>query len=370
MIKLIDDSQDILNLLKKLSDSIGVSGYEDNIRQLVIEELKDYSDSIEIDSLGNVIATKKGSKSSKKIMLAAHMDEIGLIINYIDEKGFLRFSPIGGVSERTLMAQRVKVISGNKAFKGVIGLKPPHIMKPEEAKQVPDFSDLYIDVGMFSRDEVLNSGINIGSLVVIDRELEVIGNKGIVTGKSLDDRAGLTTMIDSFKKISDNELSVVAVATVQEEVGLKGAKVSSFSVEPDVAIALDVTIASDVPPVQEQNWICKLNQGPAIKLIDGQKGTGLISDPRLVNFAVNLAKKYSIPYQLEVLPGGTTDASAINLNKEGVPSITISIPSRYVHSSVEVVSLNDIANASRLVQKIVTEIDDNYINSILKKKIK
>ncbi|WP_292319188.1 M42 family metallopeptidase [Caldisphaera sp.] len=362
---------EIFEILKKLTYDVGISGYEDNIRGMVIDELKNYADSLEVDSLGNVIAVKKGSKSSKKLMIAAHMDEIGLMISYIDERGFLKFAPVGGITERTLLGQKVKIITkDNKIIKGVIGLKPPHIMKPEEAKQVPDFSDLYIDIGFFSKDEVLKNGIDIGSIVSFDRELERIGNGDIVTGKSLDDRAGLAAMIQAFKNIDNNEVNIYAVATVQEEVGLKGAKVSAFRVEPDIAIALDVTIASDVPSIPEGSWVCKLNQGPAIKLIDGQKGTGLIANKKLVDFVTNVANKYNVPYQLEVLTGGTTDASAMNLNKEGVPSIAISIPARYIHSPVEVVSLNDLENTSILATKVAKEMNEKTILNLINQKIK
>jgi endoglucanase len=368
---MVKANEEIFELLKKLTSDIGISGYEDNIRGIVIDELKSYADSLEVDSLGNVIAIKRGSKSSRKIMIAAHMDEIGLMISYIDEKGFLKFAPVGGITERTLLGQRVKVATkDNKIIKGVIGLKPPHIMRPEEAKQVPDFSELYIDAGFFSKDEVLKNGIGIGSIVTFDRELERIGNGDIVTGKSLDDRAGLAAMIQAFKKIDKNEVSIYAVATVQEEVGLKGAKVSAFKNEPDIAIALDVTIASDVPSIPEGSWICKLNQGPAIKLIDGQKGTGLITNKKLLEFVENVANKYNIPYQLEVLTGGTTDASAINLNREGVPSIAISIPARYIHSPVEVISLNDLEKTSDLAAKVASEINEKIILNLINQKIK
>ncbi len=365
------DKEKVYNLLKKLCDTIGPSGFEDDVRNIVIEELKPYADKLWVDALGNVIALKKGSKGSSRLMIAAHMDEIGLIVRYIDDRGFLRFQAIGGVNVRVLPGQRVLVKTGKGTIvKGVIGVKPPHIMKPEEAKQVMDIKDMFIDIGVSSRDEAEKLGVRVGSVAVFDRELVRMGNSDYITGKSLDDRVGLATMIEAFKLIDNNEVDVYAVATVQEEVGLKGARVAAFSISPHAAIALDVTIASDVAGVPEPDWICRLGKGPAIKIVDGRNASGLIAHPKIRDKLVEVAEKHKIPYQLEVLPGGTTDASIIALNKEGVPAATVSIPSRYIHSPAEVVHLEDVVNTIKLTAAFASDIKDEWLKQIIRKEIK
>ncbi|MEM0351839.1 MAG: M42 family metallopeptidase [Sulfolobales archaeon] len=362
----------VYSLLKKLSETVGPSGFEDSVRDVVIEELKPHADSLWVDSLGNVIAVKKGSRGSGRLMLAGHMDEIGLIVSHIDQRGFIRFQPIGGVSERTLLGQRVLIKTRDgRVIRGVIGSKPPHIMKPEELKQVPEIKDMYIDIGASSKDEAEKMGVTVGTIAVFDRDLAIVGGSSdVVTGKALDDRVGVVATIEGFKAIDGNEVDVYAVATVQEEVGLKGARVAAYSITPDVAIALDVTIASDVAGVPEQEWITQLGKGPAIKVVDGRAATGLIAHPAVRDKLIEIARQYNIPHQVEVAPGGTTDASIIALNKEGVPAATVSIPSRYIHSPVEVIHLADLVNASKLTAIFSSKITSEWTLSISKRVIK
>jgi endoglucanase len=361
----------LYNLLKKLTEAIGPSGFEDSIRDVVVDELKGYADSLWIDALGNVIAVKKGSKGAARLMIAAHMDEIGLIVSYIDDKGFLRFQPIGGISERTLLGQRVviKTLSGN-VVRGVIGSKPPHIMKPEEMKQIPEGKDLYIDIGVGSRAEAEKLGVTIGSIAVFERDFNSLNSSDIVVGKALDDRVGVAAMIEAFKAIDNNDVDIYAVATVQEEVGLKGARVAAYSITPHLALAIDVTIASDVAGVPEQDWITQLGKGPAIKVVDGRAASGLIAHPSIREKLIEIAKQYGIPYQLEVLHGGTTDATIIALNKEGVPAATISIPTRYIHSPTEVVNLNDVAMASKLTMLFASKISSEWALTLVRRNLK
>ncbi|MCS7099040.1 MAG: M42 family metallopeptidase [Sulfolobales archaeon] len=362
----------VFQLLKKLSEAIGPSGFEDPIREIVIEELKPYADSMWVDSLGNVIAVKKGSRGSGRLMLAGHMDEIGLIVSHVDQKGFLRFQPIGGISERVLLGQRVVIRTREgRVVRGVIGSRPPHIMKPEELKQIPEIKDMYVDVGASSREEVEKMGVLVGSIAVFERDLSFVGGSSdVVTGKALDDRVGLAAMVEAFKAVDGNEVDVYAVATVQEEVGLKGARVAAYSITPDVALALDVTIASDVAGVPEQEWITQLGKGPAIKVVDGRAATGLIAHPVVRDKLIEIARQYNIPHQVEVAPGGTTDASIIALNKEGVPAATVSIPSRYIHSPVEIVHLGDLVNASKLAALFSSKITSEWALSISRRVIK
>lgn len=334
------------------------------MRGVVKEILREHADSVYIDSLGNVVAVKKGSRGSGKIMLAGHMDEIGLLVSHIDEKGFLRALPIGGVVERALIFQRVSIKTRDgRVVRGVIGLKPPHIAKPEEARQVPELRELFIDIGARSRDEVARLGVRVGDIAVYDRDLVMLGEDR-VTGKALDDRVGLVAMIKSFELIEANQADVYAVATVQEEVGLKGARTAAFSISPDAALALDVTIASDIPGVGEHEWCTQLGKGPAIKIADGRGASGLIANKDIVDRLIEIAQTHSIPHQIEVAAGGTTDASAIQLNKEGVPAGVVSIPARYIHSPVEMIDLNDVVNTIILTRLFSEKAEPEWLSRL------
>lgn len=357
------------NLLKKLCDSISPSGYEDDVRSIVIEELRDAADKLWVDSMGNVIAVKKGSGDGK-LMLAAHMDEIGLFISHIDEHGFLRAVPIGGIPSRALLYQRVliKTRKGN-VVRGVIGLKPPHILKKEELEKIPEINELFIDIGVSSKEEAETLGVSIGDVAVLDRELTLLANNR-VTGKAIDDRSGLTALIASFKLLEQSDVNLYAVATVQEEVGLKGAHTSAYAISPDAALALDVTIASDVPDTPQHQWFTVLGKGPAIKVVDGRSASGLIANKGIVDKLIEIASTMNIPYQLEVAAGGTTDASVIALNKEGVPAGVVSVPARYIHSPVEVIDLNDLAHTVVLVRSFIEKIDSSWVKSLKGKVVK
>lgn len=361
-------NEELFVLLKKLSELNGISGFEDEVRGFISDYVKTYADEVFIDSLGNVIAIKKGS-SDKKFMTAAHMDEIGLVVKYIDDKGFIRFTPVGGWNERILPGTRVKVLSKTGWIPGVIGVKPPHLMKPEEAKQVLEIKDLYIDIGASSKDEVISLGIENGSPITLDVATTRLFSTR-VTGKAFDDRSGLTVALKSFVDSDPKEISYVLVATVQEEVGLKGAKTSAYGVSPDVALAVDVTTANDVPGVDPQDAVVKLGAGPAVKIMDGPAGRGMIVNQKVLELLKKVATEKNIPIQAEVLPGGTTDASIIQLNKEGVPAGVISIPSRYIHSGVEMIDLKDLGNAYKLLSGFFDALTPSWIENVKCQRIK
>lgn len=327
----------VYDLLKRLSDAHGLSGFEGNIKDIVRKELDGYVDEISEDKLGNLIAVKKGSETS--VMIASHMDEIGLMVQYIDEKGFIKFVGIGGWYNPTLHTQRV-VLHGRKGpVPGVIGSKPPHVMTPEDRKKEIKIEDLFIDVGASSAEEVDSLGIEIGTPVTIEQELIRLANDK-VTGKALDNRVGVLVLIETMRKMKTS-MTVYAVFTVQEEVGLKGAKVSAFALNPDFAIATDVTIPGDHPGVSKKEASPEMGKGPVLVLASAS-GRGLLADSRLSSWLRNAGDKMKIPYQLEVGDGGNTDASIINMVRDGIPSIPLSVPSRYIHSPVEVVDLKDV----------------------------
>jgi len=336
-------------LLQRLSDAHGISGYEGGVRAIVEQELAPYGD-LRVDAPGNLIFTKKGTKgdASPQIMLAAHLDEIGLAVKHIDDEGFLRFVKVGGWFDPTLLNQRVIVHSKTPCI-GVIGSKPPHVMKEEDRKKPVDSKDMFVDVGAASADEAAGMGIEVGTAISIDRNLVRLANDRI-TGKALDNRAGVALLIEAMKQINEREIepTVHAVFTVQEEVGLKGAKTSAFGLNPDAAIALDVCVSGDHPGITKTDSAMVVGKGAVITVMDAG-GRGVITHPKVLGWLRETADENKIPYQLDVSDGGTTDATAISLTREGIPSGVLSMATRYIHSPVEVLSLADMKSCADLI---------------------
>jgi len=331
-------------LLKKLSEAAGVPGREEAVRRLVIREIKPLVDEVRTDALGNVIALKRGTPKGKKrlkVMLAAHMDEIGFFVSHIDEKtGFLRLDPLGGIDPRVLLAQRVIVHTETGDLLGAIGSKPVHLLTEEERRKAVELKELFVDVGL-PADEVKEK-VRVGDFVTLRQDFVEMGE--LVSGKALDDRVGVYVMIEALRRVKKHRVDIYAVATTQEEVGIRGARVSSYGISPDVGLALDVTVASDVPGVEEAQYVTKLGKGVAIKI----KDSASISNPKLVRYLQELAEERKIPYQWEILPRGGTDAGALQLTREGVAAATLSVPTRYVHSVVECAHGRDIEAAVEL----------------------
>ena len=337
---------DIKSLLEKLSNAHGISGWEGSIQQIVKEEIAPYVDEIRLDKLGNLIATKKGEQPS--IMIEAHADEIGLMVKHVDEKGFLRFIRIGGWFDQTLLNQRVIIHTRSGPITGVIGCKPPHVMKDEDRKKVVEAKDMFIDIGCISQKEVEALGILPGTPISIDRTFSSLqGDR--VTGKAFDNRAGLIVMIEALKR-TKSKSTIYAVATVQEEVGLKGARVAAYDLNPDVAIAADVTIPGDHPGIEKKDAPIEMGKGPVVVVADAS-GRGLIATPQVIEWLAGTAREFVIPIQLEASDGGTTDATAIYLTKSGIPTGVISVATRYIHSPVEVLSISDIDKAADLMAR-------------------
>ncbi|MBW4828765.1 MAG: M42 family metallopeptidase [Clostridiaceae bacterium] len=345
--------------LEILSNSSGVSGYEYRIKDKIISEFNKYSDEIKTDNLGNVIAVKKGNlnknKDRIKIMLAAHMDEIGLVITAIEEDGFLRFATIGGIDPRTLLGQEV-LVHGKKDLFGIIGAKPPHLQEESERNNPVKLEDMYIDLGL-KKEDILDL-IKIGDSITIKRNLiKLQGNR--VAGKALDDRAGIVTLYECIKKLHklNHYSDIYFVSTVQEEVGCRGATTSAYSINPDIGIAIDVGFAS-TPELPKEDTL-NMGKGPGITL-------GGNIHPGLRKKLVEIGKEYNIPFQLEVEPGPTgTDARAIQITRQGIPTLCISIPLRYMHTSVEVIDLKDIENTAKLLAFFVTSISNENLEGLL-----
>ena len=329
-----------MKLLKRLSETPGIPGREEAIRVIVREVLTSHVNDLSVDRLGNVIAHKKGT--GPKVVVAAHMDEIGFFVSHVDEEtGFLRIQPVGGFDPRTLIAHRVSVHARGGDTYGLIGIKPVHILTEEERKKAPEMKDLFVDIGLSGKEA--KERVRVGDSVTLVQTFADLGN--LVTGKALDDRLGMYVGIEAIRRIGKHKADIYFVATVQEEVGLRGARTSAFAVGPDIGVALDSTIACDMPGVSAHEQITRLGKGVAIKV----KDSASISHPGLVQFLVDLAEERKIPYQLEILPRGGTDAGAIQPAREGAAVVTISIPTRYVHTVVETAHKDDIKAAISLL---------------------
>jgi endoglucanase len=348
----------IKNVLEKLSNAHGISGYEGSVRAIIKKEIESYVDEVKIDTFGNLIAIKKGKSPS--VMIAAHMDEIGLMAKYVDDEGFVRFTKVGLWFDQTLVNQRVLLHTEKGVVVGVIGSKPAHVMEDEEKKKSIEAKDMFIDVGASSRDDAMSLGIEPGVPVSIDQKLVELANE-LVTGKALDNRAGDTVLITAMKGMAEMDLepTVISVFTVQEEVGLKGARTSAFGLNPDVAIAIDTCIPGDHPGITKTQSAIQLGKGPVITVMDAG-GRGVIAHPKVLEWLYKTAKANAIPYQMDVSEGGTTDATGISLTRAGIPSGVISVATRYIHTPVELLSLQDLYTCAELVARAVKVAGDYF----------
>src|SRR3990170_4987823 len=341
--------------LEKLSNAYGVTGREEEVRNLMIKLMKPHVDEIVVDKLENVIAIKKGKKSSPKVMLAAHMDEVGLMVKIVTKEGFLQFTKMGGIDDRILLAKKVIIHTQKGPLQGIIGSKPPHIQKEAERKKIVAFDELFIDIGVESREDANAIGVKIGDPVSFDAKYAKIG-KDVVIGKAFDDRVGCAIMIEALKQVKKSDCTICAVGTVQEEVGLRGAATAAFGVDPDVAIALDVTVAGDVPGVREFDTTVKMGKGPALMVSD----SGMITHPKVLRLLLDTAEENKIACQLEAGLMGSTDAARISLTRQGVPSGTVSIGTRYIHSPIGMLSLKDAEDSAKLTAAAIQKIQKHF----------
>ena len=334
-------------LLKKIIEAAGISGYEKEIATIMCNELKKSCDEVKVDSFGNVIA-KKG-KGKKKIMLAAHMDEIGFMVKHITKEGYIYFIKVGGIDDRILPAQRVVIKSKKGDCVGIIGTKPPHLQKEEDKKKPLKYEDMFIDIGCSSIEEA-KKRVEVGDVAIFEPNSGVLNGK-LYYGKAVDDRIGCYALIKIMEKLKVNA-EIYAVATGQEEVGLKGARTAAFNVSPDYAIVIDTTIAGDTPLITERESSLKLGEGVAITIIEAS-GRGVIVNEKIKDLLMDTAKKNKIKYQVDVIDGGVTDGAMIYMNKEGVPTGVLSIPTRYIHSPTGVFNIDDVDAATKLTIKTV-----------------
>ncbi|AQX53539.1 M42 family metallopeptidase [Priestia flexa] len=351
-----------LQMLKDLTDAKGIPGNEREPREVMKKYIESYADSISTDGLGSLIAKKVGDEKGPKIMVAGHLDEVGFMVTQIDDKGFIRFQTVGGWWSQVMLAQRVTIVTRKGDITGVIGSKPPHILPAEVRKKTVEINDMFIDIGASSREEAMEWGVKPGDQIVPYFEFTVMNNEKMLLAKAWDNRIGCAIAIDVLKNLKGQEHPnvVYGVGTAQEEVGLRGAKTSANLIQPDIAFGVDVGIAGDTPGVSEKEAASKMGDGPQIILYDAS----MVSHKGLRDFVTDVADEMNIPYQFDALSGGGTDSGAIHISANGVPALSITIATRYIHSHAAMLHRDDYENAVKLITEVIKKLDRETVNKI------
>ncbi len=345
----------LMNKLTQLCSIRAVSGHETRMVEFLRRQFSDLADEVLVDGMGNVFARLGGRTAGPKLMLAAHSDQIGAVVRWIDDDGFLRFERVGGTLDSLLVGRKVRV---GDIF-GVIGVKPGHYQSAEERRKVPTTDQLYIDVGADSREEAEHMGVEIGTAVTYDDELSIFDGGRRFCGAAVDDRAGCAVMWQVLQHVADAEFGgeLWAVATVQEEVGLRGAGVAAERVRPDFALALDTIPCGGTPDVSKDQLHTEIGEGPVFALVSGARGRASVP-PVIRDLLVGTARRHQLPYQRVIFSGGNNDAAAIQQAAEGIPAGSITLPRRYSHSPVEVGDIRDMEAAVRLLEAIIREMKE------------
>ena len=346
-----------LDLMKDMMEAFGPSGFEREVNGIAKAYMEPYSDEVVVDKLGTVTFVARGGSEGPRVLLAGHTDEIGFIISTVTKEGFLTFNPLGGWWDQVLLGQRVTIRTNKGLVPGVIAAKPPHILPQDERNKVVTKKQMFIDVGASSKEEVEELGVKMGDPVVPWSPFSLIRDGKVAMGKAFDDRIGAFILMEAIRRIKEEKIdhpnTVYGAATVQEEVGLRGATTISHVVDPDVAIVLEVDIAGDVPGIKPQEAPTKMGEGPSLLTYD----RSMIPNQPLKEFVIKVAKEAEIPLQLSHASGGGTDAGRIHVSRAGCPSVVISVPTRHIHSHVGLLSLEDVDNAVRLVIELLKRLD-------------
>jgi len=353
-----------ITVLKRMLESFGPSGFERETSSIIKEYMRTYCDDVMTDKLGSVVFVARGQAEQPRMLIAGHIDEVGFVVRGIDEKtGFISFNPIGGWWDQVLLSQRVVIRTEKGDLQGVIAAKPPHLLSEEERKKVIVKDKMYIDIGVTSGKEAAELGVKIGDPIVPWSPFSLVRDGKVAMGKAFDDRLGAFVMMETLRNLKENGIShpntVYGAATVQEEVGLRGAQTVAHLVDPDVAIVLEVDISGDVPGIEPFEAPAKMGKGPSLVTYD----RSMIPNQPLKEFVIKTAKETGIPLQLSQVARGGTDAGRIHLNRIGCPSVVISVPTRHIHSHVGLVSLEDTENAVKLVTELAKRLDEKTVES-------
>lgn len=349
------------NLLKELTETPGIPGYETPIRSIIRKYLKKYGELTQ-DKIGSVICCKQGSSDKPKVMLAGHMDEIGFMVKQITPEGFIKFLPLGGWFDQVLLGQRVIIQTHKGDVIGVIGAKPPHLLSPEEREKIVKRKDMYIDIGATCKEDVEKAGIKLGDPIVPRADFVELSGGTTYLSKAFDDRVGTALVISTFEGLQnkDHPNTIYGVATVMEEVGVRGATTSVRAVDPDVAIILESDIAGDVPGIKPEESSIKLGLGPTVVLYDSR----MIPNIRFRDLVLETADQIGVPVQLSAIEGGATDGAVIHLHGIGVPTIVIGVAARHIHSHSSIIHRHDYDNAVKLLIALVNRLDAETVASL------
>ena len=350
------------NMLKELTEASGVSGYENEIKA-VMKKYFEPLGSLSYDKLGSLICKKQGAADSPRVMFAAHMDEVGFMVKYITKEGFIKFTPLGGWWDQVLLAHRVTIITHTGRVTGIIGAKPPHVLSEEERKKIMTKKEMYIDIGACSQEEVEKAGVRVGDPVVPISTFEILAGGKTYLAKAFDDRLGCAMMIEVLKQLkAGHPNTLYAAATVQEEVGTRGAITGVEMVNPDVAIVAEVDIAGDVPGISPEETPVKMTKGPVMLAYDAR----MIPNVKLRDLVIETAKENAIPLQMSAMEGGATDGGMIHIHKTGVPTIVISVPTRHIHSHNSIIHRDDFDGAVKLITAVVRRLDAATVADLTK----
>ncbi len=351
-------------LLKEITEANGVSGYETDVRNIMARELEPLCESIESDNAGSVYGVKPGTSDSPRVMVVGHLDEIGFMVKGFTAEGYIKFLPLGGWWGHVALGQRMRIITSKGPVLGVVGSRPPHVLEPEERKNVLAIKDMFIDVGVQEKfDPRKKLGIKMGDPIVPDSEFRIMGNKKMYMSKAFDNRMGCAVAIEVARKLQKvkHPNTLLAAGSVQEEVGLRGAQTIAHAAEPDVCIVCDTGIALDVPPdgfkVEE-----KIGSGPGVFLYDA----GMIPNRKLLDLVLRTAEQKNIPIHLTSMERGATDGGRIHMSRAGVPSIVIGPPVRYIHSHNSVMNRTDFDNTVKLITEVVKKLDESKVDEMTK----
>ncbi|MDL4840634.1 M42 family metallopeptidase [Aquibacillus rhizosphaerae] len=355
-------TDETLNMLKELTDARAIPGNEKEARDVMSKFISPYADEVYTDNLGSLIAKKVGQENGPKIMVAGHLDEVGFMVTRIDDKGFIYFQTVGGWWNQVMLAQRVTLLTRKGDVTGIIGSKPPHILTPDARKKPVEIKDMFIDIGASSKEEAEEFGVKPGDSVVPYFEFTQMNNEKLLLAKAWDNRIGCAIAIEVLKQLKDQQHPnvVYGVGTVQEEVGLRGAKTSTNTIQPDIGFAVDVGIAGDTPGISDKDADSKIGEGPQIILYDAS----MVSHKGLRDYVLDTADEKKIPYQYATIAAGGTDSGSIHLTANGVPALSITIATRYIHTHAAILHRDDFENAVKLIVEVIKGLDKDKVNHI------